>query len=524
MPTDYSRKQRDADEPLTIPHLALAAADRWPDGEAIVDGDRRLTFAVLAEATRAAAAGFVAAGLREGERVLLWAENSTDWIIACLGLQAAGGVLVPLNTRYRAAEAADIAIRSGATMAVASPSFLDFRYGDALRAIDSPALRRIVELGGDDWAAFLDEGQGHEAEVERRLAALAPGDLGDILFTSGTTGAPKGVMTTHQQTVATARLWANATTIGRSDRFLILWPFFHCSGYKAGWVVNLAVGAMTLPLPQLDVAQLTEIVERERVTFLPGPPTLFQTLLADTNFDVGRVASLRVSITGAASVPAQLIADMRAKLKIPIVLTGYGLTEACGTVTMTAPSDPPEVIVRSCGKAIDGVELKLVDDAGAPVASSVPGRVLVRGYNVMLGYLDDPEATAETIDRDGWLDTGDIGTLDADGYLAITDRSKDMFINGGFNCYPAEIEAMLLVHPDIAEVAVKGVPDDRLGEVCAAWIVPASGAMPDASEIIAWSRGQMANFKVPRAIRIMDTLPRNATGKVQKFLLPTIER
>ncbi|AIT80032.1 fatty acid--CoA ligase [Novosphingobium pentaromativorans US6-1] len=509
---------------MTIPGLALAAARRWPDDEAIVDGPVRISFAELAKLMREVAAAFVAAGLREGERVALWAENSADWIAACLGLQAAGGVLVPLNTRYRQGEAADIVARSGAAFAVGSPEFLGYRYADTLRQIETPGLRRVIELGGEDWAAFLAAGKGHEAEADRRLADLPGSGLCDIMFTSGTTGAPKGVMASHEQTVRTARLWANATTITHGDRFLILWPFFHCSGYKAGWVVNLAIGATTLPMAQLDVGDLTDLVEREAVTFLPGPPTLFQTLLADPAFDRKTIASLRVSITGAASVPPQMIADMREKLGIPTVLTGYGLTEACGTVTMTAPSDPPEIVVRSCGKAIEGVELRLLDASGATVGPGEPGRVLVRGYNVMQGYLDDPEATAEAIDREGWLDTGDIGVIDANGYLTITDRSKDMFITGGFNCYPAEIEAMLLDHPQIGAVAVKGIPDERMGEVCAAWIVPVAGTSPDKADITSWAREQMANFKVPRAIAFVDDLPRNATGKVQKFLLPEIAR
>ena len=510
------------DSALTIPHLAIAAAEQWPDAEAIVDGDVRISFSQLADEMCRVAAAFVAAGLQEGERVALWAENSADWIIACLGLQAAGGVLVPLNTRYRAGEAADIVRRSGAAYAVASTEFLGYRYADELRNADAPGLRRVIELGTGEWADFIAAGLGHEAEAEARIAALSPEDMVDILFTSGTTGAPKGVMATHEQNVRTARLWAKATTIGEGDRFLILWPFFHCSGYKAGWVVNLAVGATTLPMAQLDVGELTDLVERERVTFLPGPPTLFQTLLADPEFDKAKVKSLRVSITGAASVPPQMITDMREVLGIPVVLTGYGLTEACGTLTMTAPSDPPEIVVRSCGKAIDGIELKLVDSEGREVASGEPGRILARGYNVMLGYLDDAAATAEAIDAAGWLDTGDIGVMDAEGYLAITDRSKDMFITGGFNCYPAEIESMLLEHPAIASVAVKGLPDDRMGEVCAAWIVPAADSQADKAEIIAWSRDRMANFKVPRKIAFVQDLPRNATGKVQKFLLQEI--
>ncbi|MDG6079818.1 fatty acid--CoA ligase [Erythrobacter litoralis] len=514
----------DTEPAMTIPHLALAAARDWPDDIAIVDGKRQITFAELAQEMKAAAAGFVAAGLSEGERVALWAQNSADWIVVCLGLQAAGGVLIPLNTRYREGEVADIIERSAAAMGVATEEFLGFRYADTLNSLDIPTLRKVVSLDGNEWDAFLAAGSGYGREVERRIAALSGGDLGDILFTSGTTGAPKGVMATHEQTVRTARLWANATTITHGDGFLILWPFFHCAGYKAGWVVNLAVGATTLPMAQLEVGELVDLVEREQVTFLPGPPTLFQTLLTDSAFDRDKISSVRVSITGAASVPPQLITDMRETLGIPTVLTGYGLTEACGTVTMTGPSDPPEIIVRSCGKPIEGIELKLVDEDGKVVAGSEPGRVFVRGYNVMQGYLDNPEATAEAIDPEGWLDTGDIGVMDDDGYLTITDRSKDMFISGGFNCYPAEIEAMLMAHPDIAQVAVKGIPDERLGEICAAWIIPANGSSPTDKQIVSWAREKMANFKVPRAISFVEDLPRNATGKVQKFLLPEIQQ
>jgi acyl-CoA synthetase (AMP-forming)/AMP-acid ligase II len=508
-------------ETQTIPGLALAAAESWPDQNAITCGDVRLSFAELADRMMTAAAAFVAAGLQPGERVCLWAQNGWQWIVACLGLQAAGGVLVPLNTRFRAAEAGYIVSRSGATMAVASEHFLGAAFADMLEGLDAPALRRVVRLGDAKWAAFLDE--AHSAareEAYRRVRALGPDDISDIMFTSGTTGDPKGAVATHGQTVATARLWAKATTLREGDRFLILWPFFHCSGYKAGWVVDLLVGAATLPEPVLDAGALLEKVAREQVTFLPGPPTLFQTLLADPGLDRAKLASVRVSITGASAVPPSLIEAMRADLGIPVVLSGYGLTETCGTVTMTNAEDPPEIVTTSCGRAIDGIELACVDETGRPVPTGEAGEVIVRGMNVMKGYLDDPAATAEAIDADGWLHTGDIGTLDARGYLRITDRMKDIFIVGGFNCYPAEIEKMLMAHPAILQVAVTGIPDERMGEVGKAFVVLKPGADLDAEALTAWSRERMANFKVPRAIAFVPDLPTNATGKVQKFKLP----
>ena len=512
-------------EPLTIPHLALAAAERWPHADAVVDGERRVSFAELAERVKAAAAAFVAAGLQPGERVGLWAQNSLEWIVACLGLQAAGGVLVPLNTRFKGSEVRYILDRAKAAMLVTVDEFLGQRYADMLDGLELPHLRRTIRLGTagpQGWDAFLATADGPaRAGAERRLAALTADAISDIMFTSGTTGDPKGAVATHEQTVRTARLWGGATTLGEGDRFLILWPFFHCSGYKAGWVVCLAVGATILPEATLEVGPLLAKVEREKVSFLPGPPTLFQTLLASPDFDRSALASVRVSVTGASSIAPSLIEAMRGELGIETVLTGYGLTESCGTLTMTRPGDAPEIVTTSCGRAIEGIELKLVDGDGRAVPAGEAGEVVARGMNVMLGYLDDPAATAEAIDAEGWLHTGDIGALNERRGQpeASPTGKKDMYIVGGFNCYPAEIEKMLLAHPAIFQVAVIGVPDERMGEVGKAYVVPKPGATLEAAELTAWSRERMANFKVPRQFEFMDALPTNATGKVQKFRL-----
>ena len=509
--------------PLTIPHLVRAAAARWPDAEAVVDGERRLTFTALAEHMEEAAAAFVAAGLDVGDRVSLWLPNGMDWIIACLGLHAAGGILVPLNTRYKAEEARYILERAGVRMAIVAGEFLGIRYAEVTAGLGLSRLERVVSIGGqgpDGWAAFIAAGdEAARTEARARIDAMTPDSVSDIMFTSGTTGNPKGAVTTHAQTVQTARQWARATGLRAGDRFLILWPLFHTSGYKGAWVPSLSAGATVLPMPTLDVPALLGVVERERVTFLPGPPTLFQTLLAMKERKPEMLASLRVSVTGGTSVAPSMIENMRKELGIPIVLTGYGLTETCGTATMTSPEDPPEIVTTSCGRAIDGVELACVDDAGDPVPIGEPGELVIRGMNVMKGYLDDPAATALAIDADGWLHSGDIGVLDEAGYLRITDRKKDMFIVGGFNCYPAEIEKMLLAHPAILAVAVTGIPDERMGEVGKAYVVRKDGAELDAASLIAWSRDRMANFKVPREVAFVAELPTNATGKVQKFRL-----
>ena len=304
------------------------------------------------------------------------------------------------------------------------------------------------------------------------------------------------------------------------DRYLVVAPFFHAFGYKAGWLSALIMGATILPQAVFDVSAVLARIGRDRVSMLPGPPALYQTILQSPDRAEHDLSSLRLAVTGAASIPVQLIRDMREVLGFETVITGYGLTEACGIATMCRFDDDPETIATTSGRAIPGVEVLVVDDSGAEVPRGEPGEVVVRGYNIMKGYLDDPEQTAETIDADGWLHTGDIGVMNERGYLRITDRKKDMFIVGGFNAYPAEIEHVLLTHPAIADAAVIGVPDPRLGEVGRAFVVAAAGSqVPETPELIAWCRERMANFKVPREVAVVEALPRNASGKVMKFVL-----
>ncbi len=506
---------------LTITGLVADAAQIWPDDIAVIDNDIWLTFSQLRDKMFDAAAAFIAAGLEPGERVGLWAQNSAGWIIACLGLQAAQGVLVPLNTRFKGGEAQYALNRAKAVMAIGAEEFLGFRYADVLRSLELPTMRNVVTLDSAEWDAFLAKAtDADRQEAERRLAALSPDDICDIMFTSGTTGDPKGVVSLHGQVVRTARLWAKSTSLTHGDRFKLLWPFFHSAGYKAGWVACMAVGAAALPEAVLDGPVLLEKVKREKATFLPGPPTLFQTLLAMPNRPEGALDSVRVSVTGASSVAPSMIEAMRSELKIPNVLGGYGLTECCGTATMSSTTDSTEILTTTVGKAIEGVEVEIMDDAGNILPRGETGEVMIRGMSVMLGYLDDEEATREAINTEGWLHSGDIGFMDKDGYLTITDRKKDMFITGGFNVYPAEVENMLLAHPAIFQAAVIGIPDERMGEVCAAYVVPKEGHSIGDRELIDWSRERMANYKVPRKVVVMDTLPTNATGKVQKFKLP----
>jgi acyl-CoA synthetase (AMP-forming)/AMP-acid ligase II len=513
------------DIPATIPAAVRRAAQRWPDAEALIDGELRLTFAELATEAERAARAFIATGLAAGDRVAIWAPNSAAWIIASLGLYSAGGVLVPINTRFKATEAAHVLNTAGARYIFTITDFLGTDYVTALEEVTLDSVEESYVLAGPDhrgavaFADFLSRASfATAADVDARVAALGPQDLSDIIFTSGTTGKPKGAMLTHGASTRTYTSWSDVVGLQTGDRYLIAYPFFHTAGLKSGVLACLLTGAVMVPHPVFDAASVMERVAQERITMLPGPPAIFQTLLSAqlTDYDT---SSLRLAVTGAAAVPVELVERLRKELNFSSVVTGYGLTETTGTATMCRHDDDPVIIATTCGRAIPGGEVCVVSASGDRLGPGEPGEVLVRGYQVMRGYFGNPQATAETIDADGWLHTGDVGVLDAAGNLRITDRIKDMFIVGGFNAYPVEIESVILTHPDITQVAVVGVPDERLGEVGMAFVVLRSGAQIDPDAFQSWCRERMANYKVPRSVRAVDALPLNATGKVLKYEL-----
>jgi acyl-CoA synthetase (AMP-forming)/AMP-acid ligase II len=522
----------------TTSRLLTMTAHRIPAVEAVVDGHLRLTYRELnAEVTRAARA-FLAAGLDKGDRVAIWGPNSAGWLIAALGLQRAGGVLVPLNTRFKGAEAAYILAKSRSRLLLTVTDFLGNDYPAMLaraagghgtdRPIEElPALERIVLLPTDkdetadtSWTEFLAGGQAvSAAEAERRAAEVGPDDLADMLFTSGTTGNPKGAMCTHGQVLRAYAVWSNVVGLREGDRYLIVNPFFHGFGYKAGWLASIMAGATILPERTLDVPHVLDVVRRERVTVLPGTPTLYQTMLEHPDFSAEGVATLRLSVTGAANVPPALLYRIKQELGFEHIVTGYGLTETCGIVSMCRYDDSLETVATTAGRVLPGLELKVLASDGSSAPTGTEGEILVRGYALMEGYFGDEPETAATIDPDGWLHTGDIGVLDSEGRVRITDRMKDMFIVGGFNAYPAEIENVLTRHPGVAQAAVIGVPDERMGEIGAAYIVARAGHSPAPAEIISWSREYLANYKVPRHVEIVGELPLNAAGKVLKNVL-----
>jgi len=326
-------------------------------------------------------------------------------------------------------------------------------------------------------------------------------------------------MCTHEQILRGFESWTQVVGLREADRYLVVNPFFHAFGYKSGWFSCIMRGATCLPHAIFDVPQVLARVAADRINVLPGPPTLYQSILMHPDREKFDLSGLRLSVTGAAAIPVELVRRMRDELGFETIVTGYGLTEAGGIATMCRAEDDPETIATTSGRAIDDVEVECVDTAGKEVPRGKPGEVVVRGYNIMKGYFEDEEQTREAIDPEGWLHTGDIGVMDERGYLRITDRVKDMFIMGGFNCYPAEIEGLLFEHPEVGQVAVIGIPDDRMGEVGLAFVVPEPGTKPTANSIIDWCREHMANYKVPRRVEIVSELPINASGKVQKFKL-----
>ncbi len=509
----------------TIPGLVAWAGREFGDREALVDGDARVSFAGLAAAVDQSARAAMTAGVDRGDRVAIWAPNCWEWIVAALGVLSAGGVLVPINTRFKGREAAYVIERSGAKLLFTVAGFLDIDYVELLRREPgADPVERTVILRGPapegtvSWADYvLGSDATSMAELRGRTDNLGPDDLCDIMFTSGTTGRPKGVMATHGQTLRVFEVWSRLVGLREGDRYLIVNPFFHTFGYKAGFIACLMRGATIVPHAVFDVPQVLQRIREEQITMLPGPPTLYQSILGVT--DRGDLSSLRLAVTGAAVVAVELIRRMRSELTFETILTAYGLTESTGVVTMCRDGDDAETIATTSGCAIPDTEVRIVDAEGRVVAMGEPGEIVVRGYNVMRGYYQDPQATADAIDADGFLRTGDIGVIDERGYVRITDRKKDMFIVGGFNAYPAEIENDLLEHPSVAQVAVVGVPDERMGEIGVAFVVARPGVSVDSEELITWAREKMANYKVPRRVEVVDSLPLNASGKVLKFEL-----
>ncbi|HLN76370.1 MAG TPA: FadD3 family acyl-CoA ligase [Nocardioidaceae bacterium] len=520
----------------TLPGVLRAAASTYADREAVVDGDTRLTYAQLHEQVRRAAGALIALGVGSGDRVCIWAPNSWRWEVLALAVTYAGGTLTPVNTRYTGHEAADVIARTRAKVVAVADGFLGrTQYDELVSAANAeghtlPVVIRLPHGEMEPASDTVDDGSLVVAwedldrlaadvastQVEHRAGQVRPDDVADILFTSGTTGRSKGACSAHRQVVSVAEAWADCGEVTSDDRYLVVNPFFHSFGYKAGLVVALLTGATVVPQAVFDVSETFRVIDQERITVLPGAPAIYQAMLESAERDKHDLSSLRLAVTGAATVPVALVERMQSEMGFDSVLTAYGLTEAV-VATMCRPGDTDSRVANTCGRAAAGLEVRIgKPGSNTPLPVGEEGEVLLRGDNVMLGYLDDPEATAEAVDPDGWLHTGDVGRLDEDGYLEITDRLKDVYIVGGFNVYPAEVEQVLARLDGVVESAVVGVPDERLGEVGHAFVVRRSGSVLDEDTVLSYARERLANFKVPRGVTFIDDLPRNPSGKVLK--------
>lgn len=514
----------------TIPALLKEAARRFGDKPALMSAeDGGIGFAALdAEADQVAKA-LLADGLVKGDRVGIWAPNLWEWVSAAAGTQRVGGVIVPFNTRLRGGEVAEIVRRAGITRLFVIGDFLGRHYPDMLRPESLPDLRRIIVFRADSaklsgietgWNAFLAEGRAiSAATLAERAAAVGPDDLADIMFTSGTTGLPKGALFDHKRSLGGARAWRGIADMTADDRYCVFGPFSHNASYKAGWVAGLMTGATLYWPSAYDGAAILDLIARNRITVMPAPPTVWQEMLSHPSRQDWDIGSLRFLSTGGTLIPIELMRRLRRETEIPVLSAGYGMTECCGSATHTLPGDPIERVAHTVGKAIAGTEIRIADPSGRPLPAGQAGEVLIRDGKLLIEYLDNSEATAATMDAEGWLHSGDVGICDEDGYLRITDRLRDMFIVGGFNVYPAEIERQMAALEGLHACAVIGVPDERLGEVGHAFIVRAPGSTLSESEIIAWSKANLANYKIPRGITFVDSLPMNTGGKVLKFAL-----
>jgi HIP---CoA ligase len=524
---------------LTIPAAVDGAAREFGDATAVAEpGGPRLSYSELRDRVAAAAGTLIGAGIAPGDRVALWSPNTYHWVVGALGALYAGAVLVPVNTRFTGPEALDVVSRAGARALIVATNFLGTDRLAALRAAAEAGpgsldhLRLIVRVpagssspGPDaaargaatvvEWAEFE---AGEPGRAAGRAAAVTPEQVSDILFTSGTTGRSKGAMSAHRQSLAVARAWAECGGLTSADRYLVVNPFFHTFGYKAGILACLVSGAALVPQAVFDAERAMAVIDSERITVFPGAPTIYQTILDHPARASRDLSSLRLAVTGAATVPVALVERMRRELSFDTVLTAYGLTEAV-VATMCRPGDDPDTVAHTSGRATAGFEVRVAGTDGRALEPGEPGEILLRGPNVMLGYLDDDAATRAAVDAGGWLHTGDIGRLDPRGYLTITDRLKDMYICGGFNVYPAEVEQVLARLDGVAESVVIGIPDARLGEVGKAYVVTRPGRVLSEAEVLAFCRARLANYKMPRVVEFRADLPRNPAGKPLKRLL-----
>ncbi|MFN7935945.1 MAG: AMP-binding protein [Bryobacteraceae bacterium] len=506
----------------TLSDALAHSAARFPQREALVVRHQklRLTWKEFDEAVTQVARGLAGLGLQPQDRVGIWASNCAEWVFLQYACARAGYVLVNVNPAYRSHELAYVLGKSRMKALFLWEQDARANYRQILEQARTAeqALRDVVYLGTGDWGTLLAGGRDLPAEP------VLPDHPTNIQYTSGTTGSPKGVLLTHRNLVNNAYQTGVWMRLTEEDRFCVPFPLYHCAGCVCAVMNCVTHGATILfPSASFDPLAVLETVHEERCTAIGGVPTMFIAELGHPEFGRFDLTSLRSAIMGGAPCPVELLRRVNTEMHCRDVAVIYGQTEASPVITMNAPGDTFEQRTSTVGCAFPNVEVKIVDPVGATVPRGELGELCSRGYHVMPGYDQEPEATARAIDAEGWLHTGDLAVMREDGWVNIRGRSKDMIIRGGENIYPAELEGFLYTHPKIAEVQVVGLPDRRLGEVVAAWIRPRAGVSLTAEEVREFCDGKIAHFKVPTHIRIVDSFPMTVTGKVQKFRIREME-
>ncbi|MBB6282412.1 AMP-binding protein [Geobacillus subterraneus] len=529
---------------VTVGKLLEERAGQYPDHEAVVYADRnlRLTYRQFNDYCRLVARGLMRLGIEKGEHVAIWATNVPEWIACQFATGKMGAVLVTVNTNYQAAELEYLLKQSDSTTLFLIEQYRDSSYIDILYNVVPelrtaepgklqskrlPKLKNVVLLGDRRYPGMFTWNDilamAHEVteeELDERLESLDPHDVINMQYTSGTTGFPKGVMLTHYNIVNNAHQVAQCMKLGEGDRLCIPVPFFHCFGCVMSTLACVTVGATMVPVVEFHPKRVLETVAAERCTALHGVPTMFIAELNEPDFDKYDLSSLRTGIMAGSPCPVEVMKAVINKMGMTDITIAYGQTESSPVITQTRTDDPIELRVETVGRALPGVEVKIVEPGTSnEVPRGVQGELCTRGYHVMKGYYNNPEATNDAIDQDGWLHTGDLATMDENGYCRITGRLKDMIIRGGENIYPREIEEFLYKHPKILDVQVVGVPDETYGEEVMAWIILKDGETATAEEIRAFCRGNISRHKIPRYIEFIDSYPMTASGKIQKFKL-----
>jgi fatty-acyl-CoA synthase len=489
----------------------------------------RLTYAELDAAIDAVAGGLLRAGIEAGDRVGIWAPNCIEWVLVQYATAKIGAILVNVNPAYRSHELEYVLRQSGTRLLFSASAFKTSDYAAMIEEVGGAieTLERTVFVDRDEWAEFADGAPDREA-IAARMAALSFDDPINIQYTSGTTGFPKGATLSHHNILNKGFFVTELLHLTEEDITCLPVPFYHCFGMVMGNLGTLAHGGcVVIPAPSFDAGATLAAVASERVTSLYGVPTMFIALLDHEDFETFDLSSLRTGIMAGSPCPIEVMKKVVDRMHMSEVAICYGMTETSPVSTQTRVDDPLERRVGTVGRVGPHVEVKVVDpDSGLLVARGEPGELCTRGYSVMLGYWEAPERTAEAIDRAGWMHTGDLATMDDEGYLNIVGRSKDMVIRGGENVYPREVEEFLYTHEGIADVQVIGVPDDRYGEELCAWVIARPDADLDEHAVRDFCRGRLAHFKIPRYVIFTDEFPMTVTGKVQKFKMreASIER